>query len=71
MYKYFSTSGTQGDEDTEQSKFNGTRRFSRKNWLEQRLGIIDVLFGIRNNHSVGNSDSSYICKQKAEDSTLV
>lgn len=68
MYKYFSASGTTGnDTDTEQSKFNGTRRYSRKNWLKQRLEVIDVLFGIRNNHTIGNSDSQYICKQQASD----
>jgi hypothetical protein len=63
LYKYFSASGVHGnDNDTEQSKFNGTRKHSRKNWLKSRLEIIDVLFGIRNNHPVGNSNSFYICK---------
>lgn len=63
MYKYFSETKTQGD-DTEISKFNGTRKFSRKSWLKQRLEIIDVLFGIRNNHPIGKSNNNYICKQK-------
>lgn len=70
MYKYFSATGVQNNEDTdtELSKFNGTRRFSRKNWLKQRLEVVDVLFGIRNNHAIGNSNASYICKQKENDS---
>ena len=70
MYKYFSATGVQSnsDTDTELSKFNGTRRFSRKNWLKQRLEVVDVLFGIRNNHAIGNSNASYICKQKENDS---
>ena len=69
MYKYFSASGIKdsNDTDTEQSKFNGTRRYSRKSWLKQRLEVVDVLFGIRNNHNIGNSDSQYICKQQAWD----
>lgn len=71
MYKYFSASGTKaGDTDTEQSKFNGTRRFSRKTWLQQRLEVIDVLFGIRNNHPIGNSVTQYICKQDASSNTI-
>ena len=56
MYKYFSVSSVEaGNTDTEISKFNGTRKFSRKDWFEKRLGILDVLFGIRNNHTVGNA----------------
>jgi hypothetical protein len=35
--------------------------------MKQRLEIIDVLFGIRNNHTIGNSASDYICKQKESD----
>ena len=60
LYKYFSVSNNTSIDDTEQSKFNGTRRYSRKSWLQQRVEILDVLFGIRNNHKIGNSDTAFI-----------
>lgn len=60
LYKYFSVSNNTSSDDTEQSKFNGTRKHSRKSWMKQRVEILDVLFGIRNNHKIGNSSTSFI-----------
>ena len=60
LYKYFSKSNNTSTTDTEQSKFNGTRRYSRKTWFQERVKILDVLFGIRNNHKIGNSDTAFI-----------
>lgn len=65
MYKYFSVTKNTSSTDTELAKFNGTRRHAKKEWLQKRFNLLDVLFGVRNNKNVGTSDKR-ICAQNAE-----
>lgn len=55
LYKYFSTSKNDSSTtgDSEIGRFNGTRRFSRKEYLNNRFRYLDVLFGCRNNANIG------------------
>ena len=56
MYKYFSETNNSSSSDTEISKFNGTMRHRRSYWLNNRFRILDVLFGIKNDSQIGNSN---------------
>lgn len=55
LYKYFSTSKNDSSTtgDSEIGRFNGTRRFSRKEYLNNRFRYLDVLFGCRNQAAIG------------------
>ena len=55
MYKYFSATNNSSASDTEVSKFNGTLKYRREYWLDNRFKILDVLFGIKNDSLIGNS----------------
>ncbi len=54
LYKYFSHS-LNNTADSEQSRFNGTRKYERKEYLEKRYQYLDVLFGFKNPKYIGNS----------------
>lgn len=68
MYKYFSASLNTDEKNKESSFFNGTRKFIKKEWLKQRFNLLDVLFGIRNNSSIGKS-AYKICAQTTNTAT--
>lgn len=59
-YKYFSESKNSSISDNESGRFNGTRRFARKEYLNQRFQYLDVLFGFRNAKTIGLSSNFLI-----------
>ena len=60
QYKYFSQTFNESTSDNESSRFNGTRRYARKEYLNQRFQYLDVLFGFRNAKTIGLSQNFYI-----------
>lgn len=56
MYKYFSRTNNTNSSDTESSRFNGTRKHSRKEFLEKRFQYLDVMFGFNNPKRIGSSN---------------
>jgi hypothetical protein len=63
-FKYFSysenNSDTSSTAQTEMSMFNGDRKYYRKDWLNDRLHFIDVLFGVMNLQKIGRRNDVYI-----------
>ena len=57
LYKYFSTSKVSSTTtDSELSRFWGTRTYSRIEYLDKRLSYLDVMFGFKNDKTIGRSE---------------
>lgn len=56
QYKYFSQTLNTDATDTELSRFNGTMKWKRLDWMNSRLHLLDALFGIANPINIGSSN---------------
>lgn len=72
FYKYLSAVGTTDSLQGDFSKFHGTRKFAREEWLDSRFHFLDALFGIKTeNRTIGHSTYKLSESQKTIDNTDV
>lgn len=58
QYKYFSSTLNDGSTgDTEEKRFNGTMKYRRLEWLDNRFHFLDAMFGIANTRNIGKNQS--------------